>query len=123
MILTDHDSIAALIDSLERLELERASLFARYGPGGTFDHERKVLLATLAAAARLEAESGNRKITEAAIDEAARNTKAYQDFIAKAYDERTRLAELDAKCRALEARISLGKAVVYREGKLAGLAS
>lgn len=117
-IMAVADEAASLIDTLEALDLERAPLVARYGPGGTWDHERKTLLAHCAAEIRLTTEV---KLTEAAIDERARTQPGYNDLIIAAVQERTKLAEMDAKRVALDHRISLAKATIYAQGRLAGV--
>lgn len=109
----------ALIDTLEGLELASAALRARYGPFGTFDHDRKILLATLRDEYRMASEV---KRTEAALDDMAHADARYQDFMRDAYAERTKLAEIDAQRVALDHKIALAKALLYTQGRLAGLA-
>lgn len=109
----------ALIDTLETIDLQRAPLVARYGPGGTFDADRKTLLCTIREAIRLERAQRSEKTTEAALDDAAHADEAYRRYLDQAYDERTKLAELDAARTALDYRISFARAAIYANAQLA----
>lgn len=113
-----HDA-QALIDTLEGLELASAALRARYGPFGTFDHDRKILLATLRDEYRMGATT---RISADSLDDMAHADERYQQFLTAAYAERTKLAEIDAQRVALDHKIALAKALLYAHARLAGLA-
>ncbi len=117
----DHGAQAEeLIDSIEALENTRAPLYAVYGPGGTWDAERKALLCVVAERVRVEAVPGV-KMTEAAIDHAAHAHQQYQFRIALATTERTQMALIDAEIAAKTRRYELAKSRIYLTGRLAGL--
>lgn len=108
-----------LLERLEALQRERAPLFALYGAFGTFDHTRKIALAAERDAVRLGAGANGQKITEAAIDDIARNSDHYKSLIARATEERTQLALLDAEIQVIEMRLSLMRAERYENAQLA----
>lgn len=111
-------------DPLERLgELlaERAPLYALYGPGGTFDNTRKILLCTCRDAWRVTKRGAGEKVTEAALDDLAHSDEEYRRLIARATEERTQLALLDAEIQVLEMRLSLQRAETYERAQLARL--
>lgn len=106
--MTDAHSImeeadpAQLARRLHETNLQRAPLWARYGPGGTFDHQRKTLLCTIADGIRLGA---TEKLTEAAIDQKAHIDPRYAALLDSALEERTVLARFDADALLIEQRI------------------
>ena len=116
-ILAQHAE--ALIDELEALENTRAPLFAVYGPGGTWEAERKAMLC--ACAIDIRAEVGDRKVTEAWIDQNAHDHVKYRSRIELAEEERTQMALLDAQIAAKERRYELAKSRMYALGRMAGL--
>jgi hypothetical protein len=112
---------AALIDDIEALENTRAPLYAVYGPGGTWDAERKSLLCMCATIVRAEAEGNGKKLTEAAIDQIAHGDERYVERVNGATEERTKMALLDAEIAAKARRYELARARLYLSGRLAGL--
>lgn len=110
--------VSAWIDTLEALDLRRAPLQARYGPGGTFDHERKILLCTIKDEYRMNAET---KVTEAALDDRGHSDARYRTFVEQAATERVTLAELDAQRVAIDHRIQHARTMLYLQGRLAGV--
>lgn len=108
-----------LLERLEALQRERAPLFALYGAFGTFDHTRKIVLAGCRDQARTEAQDANVKVTEAALDDWAHTYEAYKSLIARATEERTQLARLDAEIQVIEMRLSLMRAERYENAQLA----
>ncbi len=107
------------IDRVEQLDIKRAALHARYGPFGTFEHERKNILAACRDSVRFGTET---RMSNDVVDDLARKAPEYQAFISRAYSERTQLALLDAERFALIQRIELGKSYTYAAGRMAGLA-
>lgn len=114
----DYNTAERLISRLEQLDRLRAPLHARYGAFGTFEHERKNVLAACRDSVRLAAES---RLSNDTIDDLARKAPEYQAFIASAYSERTKLALIDAERMALGHRIENLKAYTYAAARLARL--
>jgi hypothetical protein len=112
---------ATLIDDIEALENTRAPLYAVYGPGGTWEAERKALLCICAVAIRDVYQGKQQKATEAQIDQEAHADDAYEGRISLATEERTRMALLDAEIAAKTRRYELARARLYLSGRLAGL--
>lgn len=113
--------IVMWLDNLHHLDLTIAPLRARYGPGGTFDHERKVLLASFRDEARLTKLQAGEKTTEAALDDVAHAHVGYQEFIERALTERTQMATLEAERVRLDGLIALYRSMIYFDGRVAGL--
>lgn len=108
-----------LIDRLETLLRQRAPLWALYGPGGTFDHTRKILLCTCRDSWRVTKLGNSEKVTEAQLDDLGHADEEYRRLIARATEEREQLAMLDAEITALEHRISYARAQTYENAQLA----
>lgn len=89
-----------------------ADLRAMYGPFGTFDAKRKVLLATVAMKARATAQAQGAKVTEASLDETAHASPEYTDFITQATLDRSKLTVLESKIEAIDHTITRSNAVV-----------
>jgi hypothetical protein len=118
----DHAGAAEqLIDDIEALENTRAPLYAVYGPGGTWEAERKCLLSACAVAYRMDAADEKRKVTEAAVNDLAHDHADYRTRIDLATEERTKMALLDAEIAAKTRRYELAKSRIYLSGRLAGL--
>lgn len=112
------ENLEAWIDTLESLDHTRAPLYARYGPGGTFDHERNILLSTIKDEYR---QGATTRISQDSLDDMGHSDERYVRFIDHALAERTQLAELDATRIALEHRIESARARLYLQGRLARL--
>ncbi len=110
--------VSAWIDTLEALDLRRAPLQARYGPGGTFDHERKILLSTIKDEYR---QGATTRISQDSLDDMGHSDERYVGFIDHAVTDRVTLAELDAQRIALEHRIQHARTMLYLQGRLAGV--
>ena len=108
-----------LMTRLEIVLRERAPLHAVYGPGGTFDHTRKILLASCRDAHRLTKLGNNEKVTEALLDDLGHADADYVAFVETATAQRTTLALLDAEATLLEHRLSHLKAKTYENAQLA----
>jgi len=108
-----------LIDRLEALLKQRAPLWALYGPGGTFDNTRKILLATCRTSKRIELQELGERYTESMLDDLGRMDGSYKKLIARASEEREQLANLDAEITAIEHRISYMRAQTYENAQLA----
>lgn len=106
------------IPSIEQLLAERddlvkqvAPLRARHGPFGTYDALRKVELSTIASALRAQAVADGRKMTEAAIDEAAHADSRYVAFITQATQEKAEWAVQENAIQGINDAINRGNVV------------
>jgi hypothetical protein len=97
----------------ERDDLVRqvARLRALYGPGGTFDAQRKIELSKAAAVVRAQAVLEGKKVTESYLDEAAHTSNGYVDFIIQATSERADWILLEARIEGIDFTINRGQAV------------
>ena len=84
------------------LSKEAAPLRAKYGPGGTFDAQRKADLSAIRMLLRARYADKDEKVSEARLDEEAHCHRGYVEFIGNATTERARLAELDAELETLQ---------------------
>jgi hypothetical protein len=108
-----------IADDIEALENTRAPLWAVYGPGGTWEAERKAVLCGGAIIVRHQALVDGQKISEAAIDHIAHQRQGYCDRITQATVERTQLALIDAQINKKTRRYELARSRMYTAGKLA----
>lgn len=106
------------IEPLESLLAERhelvqqvADLRARHGSFGTWGDLRKTELATIAQSIRARAIAETRKMTEAAIEEAAHADPRYVEFITDATRERARLTIAEDRIQAINDRIMRDQAL------------
>ncbi len=110
------EPVDALLAEREALVGRVATLRARYGGWGTFDHLRKIELARLAGLIRAQAVrdkvGGTGKMTAAEIDDQAHSHPDYRDFITNATVERAEWGKLEAKIEAIDATIQRANAVV-----------
>lgn len=88
-----------------------AAYRSRFWRDGTFNHERKALLATIMEDRRSALESAGQKVVEAALDSYARASKTYRDWLTEAAAERRRMHELDAELALVRAKTE------YAEGQ------
>jgi hypothetical protein len=88
-----------------------ATLRARHGSFGTWDHERKTLLATLRMKARAIATRDGLKVTEAWLDDNAHDAPEYYALVTQATQERSQLTLLEAKVEAVDAEIQRANAI------------
>lgn len=110
------DDYETLLTSLESVLHRRAPLYAKYGPGGTFDHSRKTLLAAI----KNEYRSGaTTRVSEASLDDVGHADERYVKFVDDATEERAKYALLDADAQVLEYRLQLLKARTYENAQLA----
>lgn len=89
-----------------------ATLRAKYGSFGTFEHERKIELARIKARIRAElTASGANKVTNDQIDDLAHADPAYVDAIITATQQRAEWVRLEAKIEAIDMYIQRGQAI------------
>lgn len=103
------------ITPLEELLARRADLVAqvaplraKYGPGGTWDAQRKATVSTIAMRLRAQATAENRKLTEAAADDGAHADDDYVALVTQATLERAAMMVLDDQIQAVNDEIQRG---------------
>ena len=104
--------LSELLDEREHLIGKIATLRAKYGAFGTFDHERKILLAKLKTTLRAAVLDNKAKLTDAAVDEKAHAEPEYVDFIIAATRDRAEWIKLEAQVEAIDYTINRGQAVL-----------
>ena len=92
---------------IERL----ATLRARYGPWGTWDHERKVRLSAIKGRIRAQMTAAGAKVSNDHLDDLAHADPDYTDFVITATMERADWVRLEAQVDAIDATINRGQAV------------
>lgn len=109
-----------LVDERTHLVRKAATLRARHGSFGTWDHERKVLLAKLRATIRAGATVGGAKMTEAAIDDAAHAHPDYVQFITDGIIDKAKWIEAEAVIEGIDFQFYRDQAVMrlHRENGL-----
>ena len=110
------DDFDALLASLETVLYRRAPLFAKYGPGGTFDHSRKTLLAAIKNEYRVGAAT---RVSESSLDDVGHADPRYVKFVDDATEERAAFALLDADAQVLEYKLNYLRAKTYENAQLA----
>lgn len=110
------DDYEALLTSLESVLHQRAPLYARYGPGGTFDHTRKTLLAAIKNEYRSGAAT---RVSESSLDDMGHADERYTKFVNDATVERTEYALFDADAQVLEYKLNYLRAKTYENAQLA----
>lgn len=106
--------IDELLDERGSLIAKVAPLRAVYGSFGTWEAQRKMMLARLKGQVRAEAMRGPtaRKLTNDQIDDEAHDHPEYMEFITKATKERAQWIVLESKIEDIDFRIQRGQAVV-----------
>ncbi len=103
-----------LLDERATLTLKVAMLRAIYGSFGTWESQRKMMLARLKGQIRAEAQRGTtaRKLTNDQIDDEAHDHPEYMDFITHATKDRANWIVLESKIEAIDFKIQRGQAVM-----------
>lgn len=101
-----------ILEERDHIVEKRAELWARYGPFGTWDHERKIMLASLRMVARMNALRNGVKMTEAALDDEAHDHPDYKGFVTQAGVDRALFNRLDESLVAIDYTINRGQAVM-----------
>lgn len=96
------DALAAYLDASDAL----APLRAMHGTNGTFDHDRKALLAKIKVGLRKDLAANARrrleaKLSDAAVDDLAHAHPDYSAFLALSRDEKRRMVELESAMNAI----------------------
>jgi hypothetical protein len=100
-VMSIDDAMAAYLSAADEL----APLRAKHGTNGTFEHDRKALLANLRVGVRRHANTPamrtQKALTDAAIDDLAHAHPEYQKFLDLSRSEKQRMQELEAAMNAL----------------------
>lgn len=106
--------IDELLDERASLVAKVAPLRAVYGSFGTWEAQRKMMLARLKGQIRAEMLKGStaRRLTNDQIDDEAHDHPEYMEFITKATKERATWIVLESKIEDIDFRIQRGQAVV-----------
>lgn len=95
--------------ALKKLEAEILATLAayrgRFWRDGTFNHERKALLASIQEARREALEENGDKVVEAALESYARASKSYREWLTEQARDRQEMHTLDARLVHTRARI------------------
>jgi 5-formaminoimidazole-4-carboxamide-1-beta-D-ribofuranosyl 5'-monophosphate synthetase len=103
--------IEGLLAERDELVSKVARLRARHGSFGLFDAERKIELAKAAAIIRAKGTLGEKKLTEAAIEEGAYMHPSYVDFVTAALSEKADWIVLENRIQSIEDTIMRGNVV------------
>lgn len=109
-----------LVDERTHLVRQAANLRARHGSFGTWDHERKVLLAKLRATIRAGMAVAGTKMTEAAIDDSAHSHPDYIQFITDGIIDKAKWIEAEAMIEGIDFQFYRDQRVMslHRENQL-----
>ena len=99
------EPIDKLLAERDGLVEQSATLYARHGAWGTWEHERKSKLAVIAALLRAQALRDNVKVTEASLVEAAHASSEYMVFVTEATVDRAELYRLESEIQNIDATI------------------
>ena len=127
--LGDLDALAADLDALADEAIrtlattadEYATLAPLHGPAARWDVHRKTLLAAIATELRQDAHREGRKVTEAAIDEAARSDARYRRYVEDADVPAARyytLAEARSTARVVLDEVRSRRTLLAAEARL-----
>lgn len=115
--------IEELLDERRTHVEKAASLRARYGPFGTWDHERKTRIAGIKATIRAQYARDGVKVTEAQLDDEAHGHPDYKDFIVQATRDRAEWIRAENKIQDVNDLIQRDAAIarhVAAEARLGG---
>ena len=103
-----------LLDERATLILRVAQLRAVHGSFGTWEANRKIMLARLKGQIRAEAQRAAtaRKMTNDQIDDEAHDHPEYTDFITVSTKDRANWIVLESKIEAIDFKIQRGQAVI-----------
>lgn len=106
------EPIDDLLAQRHALVEQSAELWARFGPFGTWDHERKAELARLKALVRLQADRDKRKLNNDQVDDESRAHPDYTVFVVEGTKGRAEFFRLNSRIEAIDYRINRGQALV-----------
>ena len=100
-----------LLAERDEIVSQLARLRACYGPGGTFDAQRKIVLSKAAGIVRAHATLEGKKVTESYLDEAAHVSAEYVDYIVQSTSERADWIRFEERLAGIDFTINRGQAV------------
>jgi len=103
--------IEVLLADRDELVKQVAPLRAKHGAFGTFEALRKIEVATIAAMKRAEAVAAEKKITEAAVEEAAHADWRYIKFVTEATTEKAEWVVIENRIQSVNDTILRANAV------------
>lgn len=115
--------IDELLDARSTLVEDCATLRARHGGFGTWDHERKSMLAGIKSALRARYVRDGVKVTEAQLDDEAHASPDYREFITTATLERAEWLRAENKINRIDQTINRDQALarfITSETRLGG---
>lgn len=119
----------AEVDSLEDLQQRRrvlvkenARLFALYGQFGLFDPRRKQFVEAQAIVARQQLEAAGTKTTEKLVEAEAYGSKAYQDFLDRALEDKIQWLTVQTELSEIEEKIKNRETALFLYGQEVRLA-
>lgn len=115
--------IDELLDDRTALVEQYATLRSRHGGFGTWDHERKVMLAGIKSALRARYVRDGVKVTEAQLDDEAHASPDYREFITTATVERAEWVRAENKINRIDTMIQRDQALarfITSETRLVG---
>jgi hypothetical protein len=101
-----------LLARRQELTQQAASLYAVYGPFGTAEHRRKVVLATAELQVRSDIAQSGEKATEGKVDAMARTHTMYLDFLDAMEAGRAEWLVAETKLQAIADHIQRGNALM-----------
>ena len=108
--------IGDLLEERGVLVGQLADLWAKYGPGGTAEHQRSAELARIDGLLRAMAAASEQKVTEASLEKATRAHPDYLALVARHTTERAAYFKLDAQIQAIDMRVNRGQALAKLVG-------
>lgn len=100
-----------LLAERDELVSQVARLRAIFGPGGTFDPQRKIELSKAAAVVRAQATLEGKKVTEAYLDEMAHCSDGYVAYITDATSARADWILLEERIVAIDFTVNRGQSM------------
>ena len=101
-----------LLARRQDLTQQAASLYAVYGPFGTCEHRRKVVLATAELQVRSDLATAQEKATEGKVDAMARTHSMYLDFLDAMEAGRAEWLVAETKLQSIADHIQRGNSLV-----------
>lgn len=100
-----NEAVVALKKREAEILATLAAYRGRFWKDGTFNHERKALLASIQEARREALEQSGTKVVEAALESYARASTTYRDWLTAQARDRQEMHSLDARLVHTRARI------------------
>jgi hypothetical protein len=101
-------SLDELLAARHELTQQSASLYAMYGPFGTAEHRRKVVLATAELQVRNDLAATGEKVTEGKVDALSRTHPMYLDFLDAMESARAEWLVIETRLQGITDQIQRG---------------